>query len=134
MNDVKLVNAIFFCKKYGGQMKKNGFTLIEILVVIVLLAAVSVTVGVNMSGMAERQKEKEIKEYKETLENAACVYAEINNILTSSEVSIKTLIDEGLVNKNLKNPETEANVSSDGDRTVKITWTNNEKKCSLKTS
>ena len=39
-------------------MKKNGFTLIEILVVIVLLAAVSVTVGVNMGGMAERQKEK----------------------------------------------------------------------------
>lgn len=115
-------------------MKKNGFTLIEILVVIVLLAAVSVTVGVNMSGMAERQKEKEIKEYKETLENAACVYAEINNILTSSEVSIKTLIDAGLINKNLKNPETEANVSSDGDRTVKIIWTNNEKKCSLKTS
>ena len=51
-------------------MKKNGFTLIEILVVIVLLAAVSVTVGVNMSGMAERQKEKQIKTYKETLEKA----------------------------------------------------------------
>lgn len=45
-------------------MKKNGFTLIEILVVIVLLAAISVTIGVNMSGMTERQDEKQEKEYK----------------------------------------------------------------------
>lgn len=50
------------------------------------------------------------------------------------EVKVSVLINEGLVNKNLKNPETELNVSSDGDRTVEITWTNNEKKCSLKTS
>ena len=134
MNDVTLVNTIFFCKKYGGQMKKNGFTLIEILVVIVLLAAVSVTVGVNMSGMAERQKEKQIKTYKETLEKAACVYAETNNILTDSEVTIKTLIDEGLVNKNLKNPETNDPVSKYENDIVQIKWNNNEKKCSLKTS
>lgn len=134
MYDVKLVNASFFVKKYGGQMKKNGFTLIEILVVIVLLAAVSVTVGVNMSGMAERQKEKQIKTYKETLEKAACVYAETNNILTDSEVTIKTLIDEGLVNKNLKNPETNDPVSKYENDIVQIKWNNNEKKCSLKTS
>ena len=114
-------------------MKKNGFTLIEILVVIVLLAAVSVTVGVNMSGMAERQKEKQIKTYKETLEKA-CVYAETNNILTDSEVTIKTLIDEGLVNKNLKNPETNDPVSKYENDIVQIKWNNNEKKCSLKTS
>lgn len=124
----------FFVNKYGGQMKKNGFTLIEILVVIVLLAAVSVTVGVNMSGMAERQKEKQIKTYKETLEKAACVYAETNNILTDSEVTIKTLIDEGLVNKNLKNPETNDPVSKYENDIVQIKWNNNEKKCSLKTS
>ena len=134
MYDVKLVNASFFVKKYGGQMKKNGFTLIEILVVIVLLAAVSVTVGVNMSGMAERQKEKQIKTYKETLEKAACVYAETNNILTDSEVTIKVLIDEGLVNKNLKNPETNDPVSKYENDIVQIKWNNNEKKCSLKTS
>lgn len=115
-------------------MKKNGFTLIEILVVIVLLAAVSVTVGVNMSGMAERQKEKQIKTYKETLEKAACVYAETNNILTDSEVTIKNLIDAGLVSKNLKNPETNDTVSKDENNSVLIKWENNEKKCSLKTS
>ena len=115
-------------------MKKNGFTLIEILVVIVLLAAASVTIGVNMSGMSERQKEKQIKAYKETLEKAACVYAETNNILTDSEVTIKALIDEGLVNKNLKNPETNDPVSKYENGIVQIKWNNNEKKCSLKTS
>ena len=50
-------------------MKKNGFTLIEILVVIVLLAAISVTIGVNMSGMTERQDEKQEKEYKKLAMN-----------------------------------------------------------------
>ena len=115
-------------------MKKNGFTLIEILVVIVLLAAVSVTVGVGMNEMAGRQKEKQIKEYKETLEKAACVYAETNNILTNSEVLLKTLIEEGLVSKNLKNPETNNTVSDDENNIVLIKWENNEKKCSLKTS
>ncbi len=87
-----------------------------------------------MSGMAERQKEKQIKTYKETLEKAACVYAETNNILTDSEVTIKTLIDEGLVNKNLKNPETNYPVSKYENDIVQIKWNNNEKKCSLKTS
>ena len=115
-------------------MKKNGFTLIEILVVIVLLAAVSVAVGVNMSGMNERQKAKQIKEYNETLEKAACVYAETNNILTNSEVTVKKLIDSGFINKNLKNPETNDTVTSDGNKIISITWNNNEKKCLLKTS
>ena len=87
-----------------------------------------------MSGMSERQTEKEIKRYKETLENAACVYAETNNILTNSEVTIRTLIDAGLINKNLKNPETNNTVSSDENSIVLIKWENNEKKCSLKTS
>ena len=115
-------------------MKKNGFTLIEILVVIALLAAVSVTVGVNMSGMNERQKEKQIKEYEKTLENAACVYAETNNITKNSEVTVSSLINAGLISKTLKNPETNENVSNDGNKVILINWENNEKKCSLKTS
>ncbi len=114
-------------------MNKKGFTLIEILVVIVLLAAVSVTVGVNMYGMQERQTKKEIKNYKETLEKAACVYAEAKNITSDTEVTIETLIKEGLISKSLKNPETNKSVETDTNK-IKIEWKDNEKKCSLGTS
>lgn len=115
-------------------MNKKGFTLIEILVVIVLVSAISVTIGVNMSGMLERQTQKEINEYKETLEKAACVYAEINNITYSSEVTVETLINEGLVKKDLKKPNTKDSVEIDKDKIVEIKWENNEKICTLGTS
>ena len=110
-------------------MKKNGFTLIEILVVIVLLAAISVTIGVNMSGMTERQDEKQEKEYKKTLERSACVYAEKYNILTETFVTVETLLNDGLLNKNLVNPKTKENVSNDKEKKILIKWENNEKIC-----
>lgn len=115
-------------------MNKNGFTLIEVLLVIVLVAAISVTVGVNMAGMQERQTEKEIKNYNETLEKAGCVYAEMKNIKSNTEVTVGTLINEGLISKNLKKPNTKDSVEVDKSKIVEIKWTNNEKKCSLKTS
>ncbi len=113
-------------------MKKNGFTLIEILVVIVLAAAISVTIGVSMQGMQERQTEKEIKEYKETLEKAACVYAEINNITSDTKVTVDTLIKKGLIKKNLNNPETNKTAEDESSKTIVISWTNSEKTCKVK--
>lgn len=115
-------------------MKKNGFTLIEILVVIALLAAVSVTVGVSMSGMTKRENEKKIKEYQTTIEEAACVYAEVKNITSNSTVSIGTLIDSGYLRKNLTNPSTKKNIEEERTKSVNIKWINNEKKCEFKTS
>lgn len=114
-------------------MNKNGFTLIEILVVIVLLAAVSVTVGVSMQGTQERQKNKEIENYKETIANAACVYAEIHDISTDSTVTLETLIKDGLLKKDLVNPKSnntvEEEVNNDKSLYATIKWENNEKKC-----
>ena len=112
-------------------MKKNGFTLIEILVVIVLAAAISVTIGVSMQGMQERQTKKEIKEYKETLEKAACVYVEINNITSYTEVTVDTLIKTGLIKKNLKNPETNKTAEDESSKSIIISWTNGEKTCKV---
>ena len=112
-------------------MNNKGFTLIEILVVIVILAAVSVTVGVNMSGMQERQNQKEIKEYNNTLLKAACLYAEtIDDTVVT--ISVEDLLKEGLVRKNLINPETKETVESDKDKEIEIKWENNEKKCVFK--
>ncbi len=110
-------------------MNKKGFTLIEILVVIVLLAAVSVTIGVNLNGMQERQSKKEYDKYTETLEKAACTYAETKNFNGEYSVKIKTLLEEGLLNKKLKNPDTEKSISEYEAHCILIKLEENKRTC-----
>lgn len=110
-------------------MKKNGFTLIEVLVVIVLLAAISVTVGVSMGDISQRNKEKEIDNYKTKIEDAACLYAELNNITNKKTIPISTLLDEGYLRKDMINPESKKPITDEGTKKVTITFNNNEKKC-----
>ena len=115
-------------------MNNKGFTLIETLVVIALLAAVSVTVGVSMSGMLNRQNNNKLTDYRETIENAACVYAENNNVKSDSTVTIKELIENGLLKKNLTNPATKKNIMDYENDVVNINWQNNERNCSYNAS
>ena len=84
-------------------MKKNGFTLIEIIVVIALLAAISVTVGVSMTGLFGKEEDKKYNAYKTEIDNAACLYVEINNITTAETISKETIVRAGLIKKDLKN-------------------------------
>lgn len=107
-------------------MKNKGFTLIELIVTITLLAIISITIGVSVSNMLANQKEKEAENMKETIEKAACVYVDtVNESLT--EVSLKTLIDEGLIDKDLVNPITKE--SLDINSKVNINIVDNEKNC-----
>ncbi len=92
------------------DMKKNGFTIVELLVTIALLAIMSVVVGVSMAGMFERQNEKNLKEYTEKLENTACVYYETHPGMFKKEgskyiISKDELINASLIDKDLESPE-----------------------------
>lgn len=109
------------------NMKNKGFTLVELIITIALIAAISVTVGLSMTGLFERQEEKELDEYIETIEKAACVYAISHNV---SEVSIDTLIRESLLRKDLVNPKTNEDITKYGCNNVLIKWQNYEKSCS----
>lgn len=116
-------------------MKKNGFTLIEILVVIALLVAISVTVGVSMTGLFSKEEDKKYNAYKTEIENAACLYVEINNITTARTISISNIVEAGLIKKDLKNPKNNKYILEDTTiNGVKVSWENNEKKCSISTS
>lgn len=110
-------------------MKKNGFTLIEVLVVIVLLAAISVTVGVSMGDISQRNKEKEIDNYKSKIEDAACLYAELKNITATTTIYVSNLLDEGYLRKDMVNPESKKPITDEKDKEVIITFNDNEKKC-----
>ena len=110
-------------------MKKEGFTLIETLVVIALLAALSVTIGLSFSNMMDKQRENEQKDYEKTIEDAACMYAEKNNINGEYGVKVKTLIEEGLLNKNLINPETKEAIINYQENCIAIKYEENERTC-----
>ena len=115
-------------------MNNKGFTLIELLVVMALLAALSVTVGVSINSMLARREEDKIKEYEDVIADAACVYAELNNITTSTAVPISLLLNEGLLRKDLTNPITKDYITEEASNSVVISWDDGEKSCSYSIS
>ena len=100
-------------------MNKKGFSLVEIIVVITLLAIVSTIIIVNMIGIHETTIKVDIKKYKEKISSAACQYVDrgYNLVLSTNSdcstdarlttrdscknnaegcfVCLKTLIEEG---------------------------------------
>ena len=111
-------------------MKNNGFTLVELIITITLIAIISVSIGVSINGMLSRQEEDQAEQYAKDIADAACVYAEVNDITTNSTVTIHELISAGLLSKDLINPISDRPITDYNDNEVTITWSNNEKTCS----
>ena len=104
------------------------------LVVIVLIAAISTFAGVGVVQMLDRQKDKNITNYKDTVCNAALAYVELSSFTdscktnrTSCNITISTLISNGLIAHDLKNPS--GTIAGADTKTVTVTWNNGEKSC-----
>ena len=52
-------------------MDNDGFTLVELIVVISLLALMGVMIGTNMVSVRSKQQQKNYDNYKKTIEDAA---------------------------------------------------------------
>src|SRR5574344_259614 len=83
-------------------MKKKGFTLIELIVCIGLLAIIGVTVGINMKYNTSKTKEADISDSIETYyylnnEKKDYKYYYQNSVNKVSCLQIKTLSDQGLL-------------------------------------
>lgn len=73
-------------------MKNNrGFTLVELLAVIVILGSVSLVTVMGISASLERQEQNEICSQIETIKNAGKIYLSLNggNKVTLSELNGK---------------------------------------------
>ena len=115
----------------SDNMKNNGFTLVELIITITLIAIISVSIGVSISGMLSREKESQAEEYDKTIADAACVYAELNDITyTTDEVTIQDLLDAGLITKDLTNPLSDKEITEYASDKVLISWDNGLKTCS----
>lgn len=113
-------------------MKKNGFTLIEITAVALLLGIIAVLVIPKVNNTIKNNKEKVCDSIKSNAEDAAKSYTymntnEIDNIITTNgfaELTLYKLMQEGLINKNLENPYNNEPIST--SNVVKIEKNGNE--------
>ena len=103
-------------------MNKKGFTLVELMATIGLLAIMSLVIGVNITSILKNTKQREEDFNKEQIEKAACVYysSEELNPSGSKEIFVKNLIESGLLDETYRNVE---------NRKVTITVNDDEKKC-----
>ncbi len=117
-------------------MEKNGFTLIELIITIGLLAILGTMIASNMLGVQSKQMESNYESYKEQIADAACLVMDSKYIGTGGIVYIdsaftsltdsknyclsnkcylrtRELIEYGFLDKDLENPKTGFSVSQD---------------------
>lgn len=119
-------------------MNNKGFTLIEIIAVVGLLALIGVMVGTNLVSMNQKQNAKNYENYKTSILDAACLFFESRdakfysdatsarsetaaNLRTREQclsstsgcyTSVKTLIRYGYLDESMINPATQAKVTN----------------------
>ena len=99
---------------------KNGFTLVEILLVVALVAIISVSsIIIFERSSSSTNEEKLIKTYVD-IQRAAIIYMDLNSTWLESfreekslTVKIGLLQNENYIDLNIKNPVTKTNIPSD---------------------
>lgn len=118
---------------------KKGFTLIELIVTMGLISLVGIVIVGNMTGLFSKEQDKQYEQFKETLENAACTYLDLNigkSLLTtcqnngSVEVPISLILGQGLIEEsNLINPKNKAQIES--TKNIHVSCQEGVKTCSF---
>ena len=83
------------------KLNKKGFTLVELLVVIVLLVVIMSIAIPSITSSLERSKQKQYDSKMQLILSAVDIYADRhkNSIGNNSIITIVNLIDEGLITK-----------------------------------
>lgn len=138
-------------------MNNRGFTLIELIITISLLAMLFSLIATNMVGLQGRQQESNYKNYKLEIESAACLFMDsvdlgMDDVISSNSgftsyinkgsaadnkaecikieacyIKTKSLLENGYLNKDLKDPSTGSKVTE--NEVVRVSYFNGEKSC-----
>lgn len=112
-------------------MKKNGFTLIELMIAVALIVIISLFVTPKVRTLISNSKEKAYDSMVDTIEDAANSYVykytttvdAAIDLNTYTDITILTLQQEGLLSTDLLNPTTKEAISTSDY--VRITKTDN---------
>ena len=120
-------------------MNKKGFTLVELIITIALLGVLGMVIVSNMSGILNKEQDKQYDLFKTTLSKAACSYIHLNagKTLRSTcitrgkcDVAVTVLLEQGLISDDdLIDPRKHEKISS--KTYVEITYQNSEFTCSV---
>ena len=100
---------------------KKGFTLVELLAIIVLLGIIIVVAIPSLNESNRKANNNKTKEFNEIINTACISYIEINKskLGDKTEIDVKTLIDEGFLKDNLVNPKTNKKILEENKK-IKI--------------
>ena len=131
--------------------KSKGFTLIELIATVALIAFLATVILINMTGVKSNEEQSAASTYIKNVQEAACTYIDMSNQTELREqcksnanssacnISLRTLISDSvaLIDENLLNPATNKTAKQEQDEVyVKVSWqTSNgykEKKCEFK--
>lgn len=105
---------------------KKGFTLVELLITIGLLALLGTTITISLNRTLKQQKDNNYDDFLKKVNSASNMYATNNKDILNSlytnkgyvNIKMKDLIDEGLLNDNTINPQTNQKV--DENELIKV--------------
>ncbi|MBR1416953.1 MAG: type II secretion system protein [Bacilli bacterium] len=122
-------------------MKKNGFTLTELIAVIVLIALLATVILINMTGLKSNEEESQAKLFEQSVAEAACTYIDMNERTelrqeckngtfskysrSDCSISLATLIDDSvaLIEPDKKDLNTNKTAEEEKDDVyVEIVW------------
>lgn len=104
-------------------MQKNGFTLTEILAVVVILGMLMLIVAPNLLNSIQGKKTKVTEAQKQMIEEAANMYIENNDVSENTCISFQTLIDAGYLNADFENVTKDNTLNSITVKNKEITYT-----------
>lgn len=107
-------------------MKRDGFTLVEIVISLVIIVAIGLVVGVGLDKVFDKNKTDDYKTMVNKVISSADAYLTGNTTLLNQlqsdrgyiTIRVSDLIGEGLLDENLINPETGEKVGNSADDIV----------------
>lgn len=107
-------------------MKNKGFTLVEIVSTLVILALIGIVIGINLNKSFKTNETTEYNNFEKMIKSAADIYVtssnKIKNDLDTVKgyyiITVKELQDAGLLGTDLINPKTKTALK--GDEIVKV--------------
>lgn len=112
---------------------QRGFTLIELILTIGVMAMIGIVIATNMTGLFSKNEEENYDKFIKSIEDSACIYVEVamdKNACKSSgacSITIGQLIERGYVDENKVNPRTGEAI--DLNDTVSVSWPSGVKTC-----